>query len=55
MNRILKLRVINMSINPQAASLVSQDVQRAAMTQADIKAAQAAQQQALEEEQMLNR
>lgn len=44
-----------MNINPQAASLVSQEVQRAAMTQADIQAAMEAQQWALEEEQMLSR
>ena len=44
-----------MNINPQAASLVSQEVQRAAMTQADIQAAKEAQQRALEEEQMLSR
>ena len=42
-------------INPQAASLVSQEVQRAAMTQADIQAAKEAQQRALELEQMLSR
>ncbi len=44
-----------MNINTQAATLVTQEVQRAAMTQADIAAARAAQQRALEEEQMLNR
>ena len=44
-----------MNVNPQAASLVSQEVQRAAMTQADIQAAKEAQQRALEEEQMLSR
>lgn len=42
-------------INPQAASLVSQEVQRAALTQADIEKAQKEQQQALELEQMLSR
>ena len=42
-------------LNPQAAMLVSQEVQRAAMTQADIQAAKEAQQRALEEEQMLSR
>ena len=45
----------NNYINPQAASLFSQEVQRAAMTQADIQAAKEAQQRALEEEQMLSR
>ena len=45
----------NNYINPQAASLVSQEVQRAAMTQADIQAAKEAQQRALELEQMLSR
>ena len=44
-----------MNINPQAASLVTQEVQRAAMTQADMAAAREAQQRALEEEQMLSR
>lgn len=45
----------NHHINPQAASLVSQEVQRAALTQADIQAAKEAQQRALELEQMLSR
>ena len=44
-----------MNTNPQAASLVCQEVQRAAMTKADKEAAKAMQQRALEEEQMLNR
>ena len=44
-----------MMINPQAASLVAQDVQRAAMTLADIEKAKEAQQRALELEQMLSR
>lgn len=44
-----------MKINPEAASLVSQEVQRAALTKADIKAAKAEQQRALEIEQMLTR
>ena len=43
------------NINPQAASLVSQEVHRAALTQADILAAKEAQQRALELEQMLIR
>lgn len=42
-------------INLEAASLVSQDVKRAAMTQADIEKAKEAQQRALEVEQMLSR
>ena len=45
----------NHHINPQAASLVSQEVQRAALTQADIQAAKEAQQRALELEQILSR
>ena len=45
----------NHHINPQAASLVSQEVQRAALTKADIQAAKEAQQRALELEQMLSR
>ena len=44
-----------MNMNPQAASLVTQEVQRAAMTQADLQAAKASEQRALEEEQMLTR
>ena len=44
-----------MNINPHAASLVTQEVQRAAMTKADIQAAMEAQQRALEVEQMLSR
>ena len=44
-----------MNINPQTASLAQQDVQHAAMTQADIEKARQAKQQALEIEQMLNR
>ena len=44
-----------MNINPQAASLVNQEVQRAAVTKADLEAAKAEQQRALEVEQMLNR
>lgn len=43
------------NINPQAASLVSKEVHRAALTQADIQAAKEAQQRALELEQMLIR
>ena len=43
-----------MNINPHAASLVTQEVQRAAMTKADIQAAMEAQQRALEVEQMLS-
>ena len=43
------------NINPQAASLVTQEVQRAALTKADIQAAMEAQQKALELEQMLSR
>jgi hypothetical protein len=42
------------NINPQAASLVTQEVQRAAMSQAEIKAAYEAQQRALEVQQMLS-
>ena len=42
-----------MNLNPQAASLVSQDVQRAAMTKSDIEAAKEAQLQALKTDQML--
>ncbi len=45
----------NHHINPQAASLVSQEVQRAALTKADIQAAKEVQQRALELEQMLSR
>ena len=44
-----------MNINPHAASLVTQEVQRAAMTKADFQAAMEAQQRALEVEQMLSR
>ena len=44
-----------MKINPQAASLVTQEVQRAALTKADIEAAEAEQQRALELEQLLSR
>ena len=44
-----------MNINPQTASLAQQDVQHAAMTQADIEKARQAEQHALEVEQMLSR
>ena len=44
-----------MNINTQAASLVNQEVQRAALTKADIEKAKEEQQRALELEQMLNR
>lgn len=44
-----------MNINPQAATLVSQEVQRAALTKADLEKARAEQQQALEVEQTLKR
>lgn len=43
------------NINPQAAALVNQEVQRSALTKADIQAAMEAQQKALELEQMLAR
>lgn len=43
------------NINPQAASLVNQEVQQAALTKDDIRAAMEAQQKALELEQMLAR
>lgn len=43
------------NINPQAAALVNQEVQRSALTKADIQAAMEAQQKALEFEQMLAR
>lgn len=44
-----------MNINPQAASLVNQEVQRVALTKADIEKAKEEQQRALELEQMLKR
>ena len=44
-----------MKINPEAASLVSKEVKRAALTKADIETAKAEQQRALELEQMLTR
>lgn len=44
-----------MNINPQTASLAQQDVQHAAMTQADIEKARQAEQHALEVDQMLSR
>ena len=44
-----------MNINPQAASLVSEEVQRAALTKADIEKAKEEQLRALELEQVLNR
>ena len=42
-------------MNPQAASLFNQEVQRAALTKADIEQAQKEQQQALKQAQMLNK
>lgn len=44
-----------MNMNPQAASLFNQEVQRAALTKADIEQAQKEQQQALKQAQMLNK
>ena len=44
-----------MNINPQAASLVNQEVQRAALTKADIEKAKEEQRRALERKQMLDR
>lgn len=44
-----------MNINPKTASLAQQDVQHAAMTQADIEKARQAEQHALEVDQMLSR
>ena len=42
-------------MNPQAASLFNQEVQRAALTKADIEQAQKEQQQALKQAQMLSK
>ena len=44
-----------MNMNPQAASLFNQEMQRAALTKADIEQAQKEQQQALKQAQMLNK
>ena len=44
-----------MTINPQAQSLVNLEVQRAALTKADMEKAKEEQQRALELEQMLSR